>query len=221
MALDLMEPIRPEVETYVLELIAQHTFRSSDFAENADGHVRLLPPLTLELAKTLPLWGKAIGPWVEKVAHALGEEIGGKYKAATPLTGTNLRRAQDRVRLRKARAGTLTVLATAATVPKQRPSGGAKLPLNRTCLECGAIVERTSHQRCPDCWAVTPGQDVETRARRGRRIAASRAELDSWRRANPGAAAGPEEFHTVILPFLAAVPLREIMDACGVAKSTA
>ncbi len=77
MALDLMEPIRPEVETYVLELIAQHTFRSSDFAENADGHVRLLPPFKRSNSRrhcrcgarrSAPGWRRWLMPWVRRLA---------------------------------------------------------------------------------------------------------------------------------------------------------
>jgi CRISPR/Cas system-associated endonuclease Cas1 len=45
-ALDLLEPLRPKVEGFVLDLFAQRAFRKSDLVELPDGHVSLRPPLT-------------------------------------------------------------------------------------------------------------------------------------------------------------------------------
>jgi CRISPR/Cas system-associated endonuclease Cas1 len=47
---DLIEPVRPEVDGFVLDLLARRTFRKGEFTETADGHCRLLAPLTHELA---------------------------------------------------------------------------------------------------------------------------------------------------------------------------
>ena len=58
MALDLMEPVRPAVEAWTLELLGRRTFKRSDFTETADGHVRILAPLTHELADTMSHWRK-------------------------------------------------------------------------------------------------------------------------------------------------------------------
>jgi CRISPR-associated endonuclease Cas1 len=68
LALDLMEPVRPEVDAFVLDMVERRTFRKADFTETADGHVRLLAPLTHELAETMPLWAKSLGPIAEYVA---------------------------------------------------------------------------------------------------------------------------------------------------------
>jgi CRISPR-associated endonuclease Cas1 len=56
LALDVMEPIRPAVEAFVLDLVAERTFRKADFVETSDGHVRLRAPFTHKLAETLPEW---------------------------------------------------------------------------------------------------------------------------------------------------------------------
>jgi CRISPR/Cas system-associated endonuclease Cas1 len=54
MALDLVEPVRPEVEGFVLDLIERRTFRKVEFTETSDGHVRLCAPLTHELTEMMP-----------------------------------------------------------------------------------------------------------------------------------------------------------------------
>src|SRR3972149_4866478 len=58
---DLMEPVRPLVDRYVLELLARRTFAADDFFETSRGVVRITPPLARELALTAPDWARAIG----------------------------------------------------------------------------------------------------------------------------------------------------------------
>ena len=91
LALDLMEPVRPEVDAFVLDMVERRTFRKAEFTETSDGHVRLLAPLTHELAETMPQWAKSLGPIAEHVAHVFGKAMAGTYSAATPLTSTSHR----------------------------------------------------------------------------------------------------------------------------------
>jgi hypothetical protein len=68
-----MEPVRPEVDAYVLDLLQQRTFKASDFYENGRGNCRLLAPMTHLLAETAPTWGRLVAPIVEQVARTLAE----------------------------------------------------------------------------------------------------------------------------------------------------
>jgi CRISPR-associated endonuclease Cas1 len=86
LALDLMEPVRPEVDAFVLDLVELRTFRKVEFTETSDGHVRLRSPLSHELAETVPQWAKSLGPSAEHVAHVFGKAMAGTYSASTPLT---------------------------------------------------------------------------------------------------------------------------------------
>jgi CRISPR-associated endonuclease Cas1 len=51
LALDLMEPIRPEAERHLLDLLSTCTFRARDFNETRTGNCRLQPPLMHRLAE--------------------------------------------------------------------------------------------------------------------------------------------------------------------------
>ncbi len=62
LVLDLLEPVRPIVETAVLRLVHHRFFRASDFHETAQGACRLLPPLTHELSEHMPTYARAIAP---------------------------------------------------------------------------------------------------------------------------------------------------------------
>jgi CRISPR/Cas system-associated endonuclease Cas1 len=212
-SLDLLEVARPAIEFHVLDLLADRTFKRNDFVELDDGHVRVLPPLSHELARTMPRWAKIIGPYAERVAHMLGDHLDGAFTPTTPLTGRNLQQAQARVKARKANAG-------APSTRRQRPTDSPEQP-TATCVSCGAPVERKRHLRCPTCWATQPGQDEQTRRKRGQAIAARRAELEQWNSEHPDARNDPEAFRREILPGLQHVTLAQIMDATGMAKSSA
>jgi hypothetical protein len=219
LALDLMEPVRPAVEAWTLELLSRRSFRRSDFSESPDGHVRILSPLTHELAATMGHWRRLLGPWVELVAHTLGRAIAGKFDAATPLTRNNSLKASNLTRGRRTYADGSLARRTTTRSPRQAGSEvSIKLP---TCVDCGGELSRGRHLRCPTCWTTIRGQDDSTRARRGKAISESKRLQNAWLKENPMTAGSPEEFRTTILPALASVQLSTIMERCGVSKSTA
>ena len=175
MALDLIEPVRPEVESYVLHLIERRTFRKVEFIESPEGHVRLRTPLTHELAEQMPNWARSLAPVAEHVAHVLGAARSGRYVATTPLTRRSGKAAQAAVKARK----TVAQDTASSRTARQRPvTGQAPLPWN--CPDCGAAVTNTQHVRCDACIAADSSQSPETRGRRGRAIAARRRIAVEW-----------------------------------------
>jgi CRISPR-associated endonuclease Cas1 len=213
LALDLMEPVRPVVEAHVLELCARRTFRCADFVEGREGCVRVMAPLTHELAETMPTWARAVAPYAEMVRNLLGDSITGKFSPSTPLTGAKARAAQARVRARKA-AG------LGSTTIRSRRERDA-LAGAWTCPECGGAVTNHRHVRCDACIAADPASTPEIRGRRGVAIAARKRALSEWDKANPDTVYDPELFRREILPRLSAVPLAEIMEAAGCSKASA
>jgi hypothetical protein len=171
MALDLMEPVRPEVEAFVLDMLEGRTFRKVEFAEAPDGHVRLRAPLTHELAETIPRWARSLAPIAEKVANLLGHAMEGKYTPVTPLTSAKSRNAQAIVKARKAEAVGRATRDTA----KQRPAAPAAPPLY-SCPQCGGPVANPRHVLCETCQAGA-GHTAQVRQTRGRAIAARKRAL--------------------------------------------
>jgi len=216
LALDLMEPVRPEVDGFVLHLLERRTFRKVDFVETDDGHCRLLAPVTHELAEMMPTWARALAPIAEHVAHSLGQAMAGKYVAHTPLTTRRQRSAQAAVKARKAAAKS----AATSTAVRQRPSRSTSLP-RWSCPDCGAPVTNHRHVRCDPCIAKDPGQTPELRSRRGQAIAARKKALRAWEEANPGVSYDPDFFRREVLPRLAACKLTEIMATAGCSKGSA
>jgi CRISPR-associated endonuclease Cas1 len=69
LACDLMEPVRPQVDSYVLEWITQDPLKREWFAEQRDGNCRLMASLAIRLSETAPMWRRAVAPVAEWVAH--------------------------------------------------------------------------------------------------------------------------------------------------------
>ena len=228
LALDLIEPVRPEVDRFVLDLIAERSFRKSDFIERADGHVRIAAPLSHELAATMPTWRRAVAPFAEAVAHAFADAVAGKTTKTTPLTARKATAASAEVRRRKAQAALVKAQADAGLHRAAQPVRRRRASTPATaagalarCLTCGGQLTRPRHVRCEACWERQGGaQSREARRRRGRSIAMARSELDRWRAEHPHATADPSHF-APIRAGLGSVTLAAIMAATGCSKATA
>ena len=218
MALDLMEPVRPEVEGFVLDMVEHRTFRKAEFTETSDGHVRLLAPLTHELAETMPTWARSLAPFAEKVAHTLGRAMDGKYAAGhaahilTDQGGPGDREGpQGR--------GHETGYPGSSPPARRRPS--------RQHSHCGPVPTAEEPSRTLATSAASraspadPTQAPEIRGRRGAAIAARKRVLSEWEKANLGTVHDPELFLREILPRLATVKLSEIVGATGMSKASA
>jgi hypothetical protein len=212
----LIEPIRPLVDAYVLDLLERRTFRKVEFTETTDGHCRLKAPLTHELAETLPEWSRALAPIAERVAHVLGQAMAGKYVPATPLTGTSQRKAQAIVKARKSAARG----AAKSTTTRQQASRRTVAPWS--CPDCGGHVTNPRHVRCDPCIAADPRQTQELRGRRGAAIAARRRAQQQWEESQSETKkSDPDYFRREILPGLCKVKLVDIMRATSFSKAFA
>ena len=87
-ALDAMEPIRPAVDAFVLDLLEERVLTSRDFVELPNGVCRVRAPLTHDLAITLPRWRQLVAPVVAHLAQ--------RFRAALPsLRAASVRPGSD------------------------------------------------------------------------------------------------------------------------------
>jgi len=71
LALDLMEPIRPHVDRWVLDCLSEREFTRQDLFELPDGQCRLMPALTEPVAAAAGRWARLVLPVAQSVAAAL------------------------------------------------------------------------------------------------------------------------------------------------------
>ena len=213
-----MEPLRPAVDRYLLDVLARRTFGSRDFFETRTGVCRLVAPLTYELAET-------IGPW-ERLALPLAQDV------ARMLVGLEADQADRRPRK------------TAAPMAREKRSPTTTAPRIRTprprCAVCGNPVRRRPDRTCsPECETRArvaagyaraaklqemsqrlreagkdPTATPEARARLSASMRQRRAEQDEWERDHPGKA-DPERYRREIHPIVQGMSLKAIQKATG------
>jgi CRISPR-associated protein Cas1 len=222
--LDLMEALRPNIDRYLLALLRDRVFRAADFHETGRGNCRLLPPLTRELAETLPAWRRLVGPVAEQTARLFLQAAGPAGRAPTPLSQENRRADRDR------RSGRPTHPPTAAR--PARPE--------RRCHRCGGPLPHRDRTYCDTCLphyqhdryqafraagqaqkqaeraaGTDPSHGGDAAARRGATRRTRAAEQAAWEKANPHVDADRTVFEREILPLIQEVSLSQLARATG------
>jgi CRISPR/Cas system-associated endonuclease Cas1 len=65
LACDLMEPVRPQVDAWVLDWITREPLKREWFFEQRDGNCRLMAPFAVRLSEAAPMWARAVTPLAE------------------------------------------------------------------------------------------------------------------------------------------------------------
>ena len=71
LACDLMEPVRPQVDAFLLDWIMKEPLKREWLFEQSDGNCRLMASFAARLSETAPMWGRAVAPIAEWVTRAL------------------------------------------------------------------------------------------------------------------------------------------------------
>jgi CRISPR-associated endonuclease Cas1 len=75
LAFDVMEPIRPRIDAYLLAWIGRETLKREWFFEQRDGNCRLMGSFAVRLSETAIAWAQAVAPVAERVARMLSSTI--------------------------------------------------------------------------------------------------------------------------------------------------
>jgi len=154
LACDLMEPVRPQVDAYVLDWITRETFRRDWFFEQRDGNCRLMGSFAIKLSETSPTWGRGVAPFAEWVARTLWSSTSKPSRQLVPAT-----RLTQRHR-REAKGG----LSGVPTKIAPRPES--------ICCTCGKVV-MSGRRYCGTCVRTISGENLTEAARSGRAAAQS------------------------------------------------
>ncbi len=80
-----MEPVRADVDAFLLDLLEDRTFTARDFGELPNGICRIAAPLTHELALALPHWRECLRPIAARLAQTFRESLVNKGAAPRML----------------------------------------------------------------------------------------------------------------------------------------
>jgi hypothetical protein len=209
-----MEVVRPQVDAYLLDWITRQPLNRERFFEQRDGNCRLMAPFVVQLTKTAPIWGRAVAPIAEWVAHAFWSTI---RKPDAPFV---TRLTQGNKREAKGHASVLPLK------PVPQPESicrvcGAAVPLGRIyCFECDATSARERIVEIAKVGRVAsqaPGPKAR-RAETQRRHAVAKS---AWQPSSMPVWFNEQTYMNRIQPQLAGVANPVIMSALGVSVTYA
>ena len=213
LAYDLMEPVRPQVDAYVLEWISREPLRREWFFERRDGTCRLMGSFAVRLSETAPTWAQAIAPLAERISRTLWSTIRKPARQLSPVTRLTHRRR------RQAKGG-----------PSRLPAESPPRP-PAVCRVCGAPI-RLRRTYCASC-AVTVSKEALVGAARLGRVAANSREararhaktqrrhaaaLKAWDPSDKPEWLDEKAYGEKIQPRLAGVTIPVISSALGVSN---
>jgi len=223
---DVMEPLRPVVDAYLLDLLAARTLSVRDFNEMRDGHCRLTPDLARMLAQTGPRWTSRLEALLAFVGKTIERPAEGQRNSV-----------DRRVTTAAARTGRLHRITTA-----QGRSAAPVLP-KTVCVECGGALARgllycrvcKGRQQRDSVMAARPaavatvaalradGRDPThggaARQRRGMSAASQEAAVQAAGGRTQDAAAMRTRFDRELRGGLEVVSVQRLCDATGLSPS--
>ncbi len=95
LACDLMEPIRPQVDAYLLQWLHREPLQRKWFFEERDGNCRLMGSFAVRLSETSQRWKQSLGPLAEWISHTLWSTTRQPSRAKAPATRLTQRRKRE------------------------------------------------------------------------------------------------------------------------------
>jgi hypothetical protein len=213
LASDLMEPVRPSVDGYLLNWILEQPLRREWFFEQRNGNCRLMGPLAVRLSETATTWARAVAPLAEWVAKQLWQRKRTPEKKIGPPTRLT------QARRREGQGG--RPIQSELTAPRRKNiCRGCGMTLTRGrdhCAQCAVshASERLVHAaRLGRALAHTP----EARAREGQKQLQHAEARSSWTPSNKPEWLTAKVYAERIHPVLAKLPNSAIASQIGVSR---
>jgi CRISP-associated protein Cas1 len=243
LALDAMEPVRAEVDAFLLDLLEDRTFTARDFGELPNGICRIAAPLTHELALTLPHWRECLRPIAARLAQTFCESLVNKGAAPRTLAATS---GNKRRSVPGPKPSPLLATPRKASQPRPYATRARRTPTLEArpsspiaCAMCGEPVQKRRRRHCEACMPKArhehglraiqaarkvlaaqaaagndPRRSAAVNRARGEAISEGHRRNRRWAREHPGQR-DEAWFKREIAPKLDAFSLREIAAATG------
>jgi len=214
LACDLMEPIRPDVDAYVLNWIVRQPLKINWFFEERNGNCRLMADLASQLAGTASTWAHLVAPLAEWAVREI---------AST----TRNRRSSPATRLTQNRKRALT---GGTFIPSPKNS----VRLQNMCSICGNEI-RNGIEQCRFCAVEVSAQRLTRVASEGRVVShtataeakrsktqlANHATLQEWSASDQPSWLTAKFYAEKIQPLLASLSSSAIVRHLAVSRGYA
>jgi CRISPR-associated endonuclease Cas1 len=212
LACDLMEPLRPEVDAYVLNWLQREPLRREWFFEQPNGNCRLMASFASYLAETSSTWAQRVAPIAEWVARSLSASFSQSRRLEPPTLLTQRHR-------REAKGAPPREPAPPPEPPRVCRSCGVELRSGQRCATCGQArrPERPSQVSAESRNAARPSADARRRAVTSRRLVSA----EEWKPSDQPVWLTEEVYHEQIQPRLGGVSAARLAAALAVSKPEA
>src|SRR6266567_4181561 len=213
LACDVMEPVRPQVDGFVLDWITREPLKRTWFFEQRDGNCRLMNTLAIELSQTAMTWARAVAPFAEWIARTLWSSTRKHPESFGPPTRLTQRHKRE--------AKGTSSLPPPVPLPRRE----------NICRGCGKTI-RSARSRCANCAISLATERLADVARLGR-IASHTPEAlakesetqrrhakarSSWIGSSQPSRLTPELYSERIQPMLAGMSTSSIASRIGVSR---
>jgi CRISPR-associated endonuclease Cas1 len=206
LALDVLEPVRPQLEGWLFQWVTQEPLHRSDFFETANGCVRLMSSFAAHLSSTALTWRKLLAPWVEYVARTLWES------SLKPIRSIPTRLTQQNRRESKGQP-------SFPIVEVRRPEHlcsdcGVKIPSdNKLCSNCAKPARRKNFNV-----GRKSAQQPESLAKRSATQRKHKEAIRNWRPSDLPVWLTRDVYLKQVQPALATVAKSRIGSTLGVSE---
>jgi CRISPR-associated endonuclease Cas1 len=213
LACDLMEPVRPQVDAYLLDWLSRAPLHREWFFEQRDGNCRLMSSLASRLSETSHIWAEAVAPFAEGITQTLWSMTSKRGRSHAPAT----RLTQSRKREAKGSS----FVATAKSI-----SNAPAL-----CRICGVDI-KAGFKYCRNCVPTISKENIleasklgrlathkpEAQARRAETQRRQNAALKAWNPADKPKWLDQRTYDEKIKPRLTNVIVPRIMSALSISE---
>ncbi len=213
LACDFMEPVRPQVDAYLLDWIKREPLRREWFFEKRDGNCRLMGSFAVRLSETAPTWGRAVAPIAEWVARTLWSTVA--KHSRTPFPATRL--TQQRKRMARGRPSSAPVKSPPRQPSVCRICGTTIKPGKRYCASCALELSTERLTKAAKSGRIA-AQSAEAQARRANTQRRHAAAKRTWKRSGQPAGITEKEYLEKIQPRLVEVTLSILSSTLGVSE---
>jgi CRISPR-associated endonuclease Cas1 len=211
LACDLMEPVRPLIDSYLIDWVTREPLKREWFFEQRDGNCRLMGSFAARLSETASLWGRAVAPYAEWLAHTLWT----RRPVNDPGPATRLTQR----RKREARGHSSPQLAQPA--PRlQHLCGGCGKPIRPERTHCAQCAVASATERLADVARLgrLVAKSPEARAKRSSTQRRQTTAGWSWKPSNQPAWLTEDVYSNKIQPLLPGISTSAIAKKIGVSR---
>jgi len=199
---DLMEPVRPQVNAFLLDWLRRENLRREWFFEERDGNCRLMGSFAVRLSQTAQMWRNEVAPFAEWISKALWST---RFKH-TEKEGPATRLTQRKRRSRN------TELAS----PFSEPTPVAKCDFEAEHVEIVKIQKSIRRNMIRASGII--GHDPIARARRSETQGIQAAARQAWDPKDKPEWLDEKFYREKIQPELIAIPVPTIQSTLSVSE---